>query len=145
MRFLHLQNVAPAAMERRSNLVVGEVLEKGRGGGEEQAAGDGAAEIEQAIVVAGRASDEHIFKHLLDGGGRAAIADEIGSEFTVGGAAEGHVVAQNLDLSSVFDNGGEGAVGGGGLDRVVQLDIGQFPAADDSLLRLGGQSIPCGK
>src|ERR1700678_11171 len=86
------------------------VVQKCRGWNEEQVSGDGAAEVEQAIVVAGRAADEHVLEHLLNGARRTAVADEIGSEFTLRRLAEGHVVAQDLDLFAVLDNGGERVV-----------------------------------
>jgi hypothetical protein len=35
-------------------------LQKRRGRHEEQTSGDGAAEVEQPVVVAGRAADEHV-------------------------------------------------------------------------------------
>src|SRR5579871_5243188 len=40
-----------------------------------QVSGDGPAEIEQPVVVAGRAANEHIFQHLFDGTGRTAVAN----------------------------------------------------------------------
>src|ERR1700674_3970782 len=48
---------------------------------------DGAAEIEQAVIVAGRPAHEHVFEHLFVGGGRAPVADKIGAKFTVPGSA----------------------------------------------------------
>ena len=46
--------------------VLAYVVEKSRGRNEEQVAGHGTAEIEQAVVVAGRAADEHVVQHLFD-------------------------------------------------------------------------------
>ena len=123
--------------------VFGHVLQKCRGRHEEQVSGDGAAEVEQPVVVAGRPADEHVLEHLLDGAGRTAVADEIGAKFTVTRPAEGHVVAQDLDLFSVLDDGGERVVRRGWLDGIVQFDVGKLGAADDAFLRLGGQRIPC--
>ena len=89
---------------RNRRLVFGHGLQKCRGRHEEQVSGDGAAEVEQPVVVAGRPADEHVLEHLLDRAGRTAVADEIGAKFTVRGPAEGHVVAQDLDLFSVLDD-----------------------------------------
>jgi hypothetical protein len=83
-------------------LVIGDVVEEGEGGGEEEIAGYGAAEIEKAVVVAGWAADEHVFEHLFERGRGAAVAEEIGAEFAVGGASEGHIVAQNFYFFAVF-------------------------------------------
>ena len=96
------QEVAAAGWSTR--FVFGHVLQKRRGRHEEQVSGDGAAEIEQPVVVAGRPADEHVLEHLLDGAGRTAVADEIGAKFAVRGPAEGHVVAQDLDLFAVLDD-----------------------------------------
>ena len=78
--------------------VNGYIVEKSRGGHKKQVAGDGVAHIEQAVVIAGRIADEHVFEHPLRDARRAAIADKIRSELTVSGAAKRHVVAQNLKL-----------------------------------------------
>src|SRR5580704_2724206 len=81
------------------------VEERGRRD-EKKASSNGCAEVKDAIVVAGRSSDEHIFKHVLDGARRTAVADKVGAELTVAGAAERHVVPQNFDFFSVlFDDG----------------------------------------
>ena len=40
---------------------------------------NGAAEVEQPVVVPGRAPDEHVLDHLLRDPRGAAVADEIGS------------------------------------------------------------------
>ena len=58
------------------------------------------------------------------------------------GPAEGHVVAQDLDLFSVLHDRGERAVRGGWLDGIVQFDVGKLGAADDAFLRLRGERIP---
>jgi hypothetical protein len=60
----------------------------------------------------------------------------------VAGPAEGHVVAKDLDLPAVFLDGGERVVRGGGLERSVELDVGDLRAADDLLLGLGGEPVP---
>src|ERR1700739_4116520 len=121
----------------------GYVLQKKCGRYEEQISGHGAAEVEQPIVVSGWPADEHVLEHLLDGAGRTAVADEIGSEFTVGWPAERHIVAQDLDFFPVLDDGRERTVRGSWLDGVVQFDVGQLGAANDSFLRLRGERIPC--
>ena len=36
-------------------------------------------------------------------------------------------------------------MGGGRLDGIVEFDVGKLGAADDALLRLGGQRIPAGE
>ena len=74
-------------------LVFGDGLQKCRGRHEEQVSGDGAAEVKQSVVIAGRATDEHVFEHLLSYARRTTVADEIGAEFTLAGLAERHVVA----------------------------------------------------
>ena len=125
-----------------SFLVVSEGFEEGGGGGEEEAAGDGAAEVEEAVVVAGRAADEHVFEHLLGGARGAAVADEVGTEFALAGFAEGHVVAEDLQLFAVFVDGGEGAVGVFRFDGVAELDVGKLLAADDVFLLLSGERVP---
>ena len=138
-----VSTAAGAAGDVRSRrLVFGDGVQKCRGRHEEQVSGDGAAEIEQPVVIAGRTADEHVLEHLLDGAGRTAVADEIGAKFTVRGPAEGHVVAQDLDLFSVLDDGRERVVRRGWLYGIVQFDVGELRAADDSFLRLRGQRIP---
>ena len=52
-------------------------------GAKNKVSGDGTAEVEHPVVVAGRAADEHVFEHLLNDAGRTAVANEIGAEFTV--------------------------------------------------------------
>ena len=65
---------------------------------------DGTAEIEQPVVVAGRPSHEHVFEHLFNCTGRTAVANEVGAKFALPCPAEGHVIAQNLDLFPVLDD-----------------------------------------
>src|SRR5688572_2746246 len=69
-------------------------IEKRLGWREEVGAGDRAGEVEETIVVARRAADEHILDHLLDRPERAGIADEVGAGFAQRNVAEGHVVAE---------------------------------------------------
>ena len=84
----------------------------------------------------------NVFEHLFNSAGRAAVADEIGAELAVAGAAEGHVVAEDFDFPAVLLDDGEGVVGGGGLDGVVEFDVGDFCPPDDSFLGLGGKLVP---
>ena len=95
------------------------------------------------IVIAGRPANEHILQHLLDGARRTAIADEIGPEFAVTRPAEGHIVAEDFDFDAVFFDRRKCVVGKAGFNRVVEFDVGDFPAADDAFLRFGRQRIPC--
>src|SRR5271166_231693 len=127
---------------RRYGLVVAHGFQKCRGRSKKHVSRDGAAEIQQAVIVAGWPAHEHVFEHLFDGAGRAAVADEIGAKFPVPGSAEWHVVAQDLDLFPVLDDGCECVVRRGWLDGIVQFDIRQLGAADDSFLHLRGQRIP---
>src|SRR5262249_13649509 len=76
----------------------------------EQVSGDGAAAGEQPVVVAGGPPDKHVIEHLLNSGGRTAVANEIGAKFTVCGPPEGHIVAQDLDLLTVLDDRRESVV-----------------------------------
>src|ERR1700722_14434263 len=101
---------------------VAEGIQEGGGGGEEEAAGCGAAEVEEAVVIAGRAADEHVFEHLLGGARGAAVAEGGGAKFALAGFAEGHVVSQDFQLFAVFVDGGEGAVCVGRFDSVAELD-----------------------
>ena len=101
------------------SLIFVEVFQKCRRRHEEQISGDGAAEIKQPIVVAGRAADEHVLEHLLDRAGRPAVADKVSAKFAMARPSEGHVVTQDLDLFAVLDDCGECAVGGSGLNGVV--------------------------
>src|SRR5579871_800279 len=91
----------------RYELVVAHGFQECCGRSKKHVSSDRAAEIEQAVIVAGRPAHEHVFEHVFDGAGRTAVADEICAKFTVPGSAKGHVVAQDLDLFSVLDNGGE--------------------------------------
>jgi hypothetical protein len=122
--------------------LVAEGVEEGGGGGEEEATGGGAAEVEETVVVAGRAADEHVFEHLLGGARGAAVADEVGTEFSLAGFTERHVVAEDFQLFAIFVDGGEGTVGVFWFDGVAELDVGEFLAADDVFLLLGGERVP---
>src|ERR1700732_3335911 len=95
---------------RRLGLVFGHVLQKCRRRHKEQVPSHGAAEVEQPVVVAGRAANEHVLDHLFDSAGRTAVADEIGTKFTGARSAEGHVVRKNFYLVPVLDDCGERVV-----------------------------------
>ena len=123
----------------------GDVLEKIGGRHKEQVAGDRAAEIEDAVVIAGRLADEHVFEHLLDCGRRPRVANEIGAEFTLADLAERHVVADDLFLFAVLDNLGQLVMGKARLGRGVEFDVGRLGAADDPFLRFGRQCVPGGE
>src|SRR5271170_2727268 len=103
-------------------LVVPDVLQERCGRSEEEIPGYCTAEIQQSIVVAGRPADEHILEHLLDRSGRTRVANEIGAELALRGAAERHVVAENLLLLSALNDRGQRIMGGRRLDGVVELD-----------------------
>jgi len=45
-------------------------VQKIRGRSEEQIPGDGTAEVQKAVVVAGRPANEHVLDHLLDRAGQ---------------------------------------------------------------------------
>src|ERR1700722_13989481 len=61
-----------------SELVRRGTVEERGGRDEKEISSNGCAEIEDAIVIAGRLPDEHIFKHPLDGAGRTAVTDKVG-------------------------------------------------------------------
>src|SRR5208337_5537228 len=92
---------------RNLRLVFGYVFQECRGGREKQVSSDGPTEIEQSVVIAGRAANEHVLQHLLNRTGRTAVANEIGAKFTLRGPPEGHVVAQDLGLFPILDDGSE--------------------------------------
>ena len=136
----------PRALWAAVGGIVGQALQQRDRRHEEQAAGDRAADVEQPVVVAGRPADEHVGEHQLDGLRRAGVADEVGAVLAVRGAAEGHVVPDDVDFLAVFvDDGGQRVVREGGLDRVVQFDVVELGPADDVLLLLGGQGVPLGQ
>jgi hypothetical protein len=58
-------------------------LQERRRGYEEEIAGDGAAEVQQPVVIVRRPADKHAFKHLLEGPGRAAVADKVGTKIAL--------------------------------------------------------------
>src|ERR1700724_777250 len=72
----------------RYGLVVSHAFQKCYGRSKQHVSRDSAAEIEQAVIVAGRPAHEHVFEHLFDSAGRTAVADEICAKFTVPGSAE---------------------------------------------------------
>ena len=135
---------AAARRCRCSGLVVADVFQECRGRHEEQVAGHGAAEIQQTVVIAGRPADEHVLQHLLDGPGRARIADEIGAELALRRAPERHVVAEDFYLFAVLDDRRQRVMRRRRLDRIVKLDVGKLGAADDAFLGFGGQRVPAG-
>src|SRR5882762_6875976 len=139
-RWFHQRRSAGRLPRRR--LVLGHVIQKCRRWHEEQVSSDGTAEVEQAIVIAGRPANEHVLEHLLDSAWRTAVADEIGTKLTLRGPAKRHVVSQDLDLFPVLNNRGECAVRRARLDGSVQFDVRKLLPADDSLLRLSRQRIP---
>src|SRR5215469_18673379 len=94
-------------------LVRGDIVEERCGRNEEQTSRHRSAEVENTIVISGRTADEHVFQHLFDGPGRAAVANEIGAELAVAWTAEWHVVAKDFDFPAVFFDDGEGIMGGG--------------------------------
>src|SRR5262249_55604647 len=75
--------------------------------GEERRTGMRCREIKQSVIRARWIADIHALEHLLDHPEISRIADEIGSEFPVTWASEGHVVTKDIMLSSVCaDDGG---------------------------------------
>ena len=68
----------------------------------EQAAGDRAAEIQQAIIIAGWPTNKHVLQHLLDGLRGTRVADEVSAELPHAGFAERHIVTQYFDFIAVF-------------------------------------------
>ncbi len=123
-------------------LVGGDTIKERGGWDKEQVSRDGGAEVEDTIVITGRAADKHVFQHLFDGAGRAAVPDKIRAELAVAGTAKGHVVAEDFDFLPVFFDGRKGVVGRGGLDGAVEFDIGEFCATDDFFLGFGGELVP---
>src|SRR5499427_626602 len=92
------------------------VLQQRHGGHEEQAPGHRRAEVQQPVVVSLRAADEHVSEHLLDRGGGASVADEIGAVAPVPHRAERHVVPDDLHfLAVVPGDGGQRVVRGAGF------------------------------
>src|SRR5580700_1534664 len=88
-----------------------DVVEERCGRNEEQIAGRSTAEIEDAVIVARRAADEHVLQHLLGNPWRAAVADEIGAKLAARRTAERHVVAQYLHLFAIFHDRGQRVMG----------------------------------
>ena len=81
-------------------------------------------------------------QHLLGRARRAGVADKVGAELAVSSLAEDHVFAENFDLLAVLDDRRQRIMCGSRFDRIVQLYIGEFRAADDPLLGLGRQRVP---
>src|ERR1700757_5033945 len=75
---------------RRRRCVLNHLVEKRRGWCKEKAAGDGSAEVENTVIVAGGPADEHVFQHLFDRARRSAVTDKVGSEFAPPDLAERH-------------------------------------------------------
>lgn len=100
----------------------------------------GGREIEDPVVAAGRAADEHVHQHLLGDGGRGRIADEVGTELALPRAAEQHVVPHDLALGAVRPvDRSQREVGAGGLDVIGQLDVGLRETARPRTLPGGGR------
>src|ERR1700730_737745 len=81
-----------------------DLVEKRRRRHEEQVTGDGPAEVENAVVIARRPTDEHVLQHQFDSSRRTAVADEIGPELALPDPTKGHVVANDLNLLAVLDD-----------------------------------------
>jgi len=118
------------------------VFEERRSRHEKQIAGDRSAEVENAVVIAWWPADEHIFKHLLDCARRAAVADEIGAEFTLPGHTERHIGANDFYFPPVFFDDSQRTVRPTRLYRVIEFNVGQFGATNDAFLRLSRERIP---
>src|SRR5262249_38958034 len=119
-----------------------DVVEEVRRRYEEEVACDGAAEVENAVVVSGRTTHEHVLKHRLRDAGGAAIANEIRAELAVSGTAEGHVVPEDLELLPVLLDVCERVMGVGRLVGIGELDVGELAASHDALLLLGRNGVP---
>src|SRR5260370_36523458 len=115
-----------------------EGFQEAQGRHKEEVPGDRATEVQQAIVVAWRPTDEHVLQHLLRPLWRARVADEVGPVLAMRRVTEWHVVANDLDLLPILVDRGQGVMRRGRLDGVVQFDIGELRAADDFLLRFSG-------
>src|SRR6202162_6551467 len=74
-----------------SRLARNEGLQQVQGRDEEEVAGQGAAEVQQPIVVPGRAPYEHVLQHLLDRPRRPGVADGVGAELAARDGGERHV------------------------------------------------------
>ena len=68
----------------------------------------------------------------------SAVADEIGPELAVAWPPEWHVVTKDFDFRAVFFDDGEGIVGGSWFHGVVEFDVGNLFAPDDSFLSFRG-------
>ena len=112
---------------------------------EEQTTRDRTAEIQHAIVIARRSSDEHILQHLFGCTRRTSVTDEVGAELALTSPAEGHIFAEDFNLFAVFDDCRQRIVRGSRLDRIVQLNIRELGAADDLFLDFRRQRVPSGQ
>ena len=122
---------------------VGKVVEEVGRRREEQAAGDGRGEIEDAVGVARRLADEHADQHPLGHARRGRVGDVVGAELPAPHLAERHVGSDDLPLGSVgLHDGVHGHVRVDRLDLVRHLDVGELVAADHLLLLLGAQGVP---
>ena len=134
---------AGVAVQRLAFIVGREALQQLPGRDEEQRAGDGRGEVEDAVGVAGRVSDEHVREHQLDQLGRPRVRDVVGAELLGADAAERHVEPHDLALLAVgtLDHV-EREVGVRRLVLVGHLDVVEFRAPDRELLLFGRQRIP---
>src|ERR1700739_3996953 len=83
-------------------LVFGHVLQERRGGDKKQVPGNGAAEVEQSIIVAGWPPKDAVVEHRFNGAGGTTVADEVSAKFTLRDTSERHVVAQYLKFFPVL-------------------------------------------
>jgi hypothetical protein len=90
-----------------------------------------------------RPPEEHVLQHPLGHGGSARVPDEVRTELTPTGATEGHVVPEDLALGAIWiDDRVHCDMRIRRLDGVVQLDVGELPAADHLLLGVDRQGFP---
>src|SRR5580692_11402428 len=68
---------------------------------EEQAAGDGRGEIEDAVGIARRFADEHAGQHSLSHARPGRVGDVVGAELPAPYLAEWHVGPDDLSLGPV--------------------------------------------
>src|ERR1700733_563489 len=74
------------------------VVEKIGAGHEEEIAGQRCREVEDAVVVAGGVTAEHIRQHLFDHSRVPSVPNEVCTELTFTHCAERHVVTDDLKL-----------------------------------------------
>src|ERR1700761_2404062 len=100
-------------------------------------------EIQDPIICALWIAYEHALQHFLDHPQVAGIADKIRTELVMAGAAEWHVVAQDVLFVAVcVDDRGERLVRLARSGIVVELDIVQLSATDGFLLQRGRSPAP---